>query len=292
MFVCDKHGAGVIVSGVWPPIPIDEWQLTIDPRKVEQFTRKPKKDMKAALGELDWSVESPDPATKTQPRVLLEKAVPHLPSPSEFPLDSGMKLEETFENDSELGNPIVGESDWAPTTQQKPLKMLKQEKRTPPEPPPVPQGGSQKASHLSPKMMLPQAQRALKERVANNINKTKKKKVGVGANSTKQKRLAVELDSDTTAKSEAYEAKPAPKTKKGDGGKSLLPNAPREKKNAKANVPPQPQARQENEGRTKIKKKRRAQTKQVTVAHHNEMSGPHPKKTHPPLSCLLAFHVM
>ena len=30
-FVCDKRGPGVIVSGVWPPIPIDEWQLTMDP---------------------------------------------------------------------------------------------------------------------------------------------------------------------------------------------------------------------------------------------------------------------
>ena len=40
MFVCDKRGPGVIVSGVWPPIPIDKWQLTMDPRKVEEFRKK------------------------------------------------------------------------------------------------------------------------------------------------------------------------------------------------------------------------------------------------------------
>ena len=40
MFVCEKRGPVVIVSGVWPPIPIDEWQLTMDPRKVEEFRKK------------------------------------------------------------------------------------------------------------------------------------------------------------------------------------------------------------------------------------------------------------
>ena len=133
MFVCDRRGHGVIVSGVWPPIPIDEWQLTMHPRKVEEFRKKWKRDMKAALRELDGSVGSPDQEMKSQPRIWSEKAAPHLPSPSEcpldiatpqqrvwvdkaaphlpfateFPLDLAMKLEETFENDSELGNPIV-----------------------------------------------------------------------------------------------------------------------------------------------------------------------------------------
>ena len=266
MFVCDKRGPGVTVSGVWPPIPIDEWQLTMDPRKVEEFRKKWKKDMKAALRELDGSVGSPDQGTKSQPRIWSEKAAPHLPSPSEVPLDlatpqqwvsvdkaaphlasatefrldSAMKLEETFENDSELGNPIVDESDWAPSTEHKPMKMEKQERPTPPRSPPVPQGGSQKASHVSPKMMLLQAQHALKEHVANDTKKTKKKKDGRGANSSKRKRLAVVWDSDKTAGSEAYEEKPATKKKKGDGGKSVQPNAPKKKKSAKASVP-QPQ---------------------------------------------------
>ena len=129
------------------------------------------------------------------------------------------------------------------------MKMVKQEKHAPPQPPPVPQGGSQKASHVSPKMMLLKAQHALKDRVAiNDTKKTKKEKDGRGVNTTKQKRLAVELDSDTTTEGEAHEEKPALKKKKGDGGKSLQPNAPKNKKNAKANVSPQPQARQENEG--------------------------------------------
>ena len=176
MFVCDKCGPGVILSGVWLLIPIDEWQLTMDPRKVEEFRKKWKKDMKAALRELDGSVGSPDQGTKSQPRIRSEKAAPHLPSPSEFPfdfatlqqrvrvdkaaphlpsamefpLDLAMKLEEKFENNSELGNPIVDESDWAPPTEHKPMKMEKQEKPAPPRPPPVPQGGSQKASHVSP----------------------------------------------------------------------------------------------------------------------------------------------
>ena len=131
-----------------------------------------KKDTKAALRELDGSVGSPDQGTKTQPRVRSERAAPHLPSPSEFPLefrtaqqrvrlekvvprlpsprefplDLAMKLEEKFENDSELGNLIVDESDWAPPTEQKPMKMEKQEKRAPPRPLPFLQGGSQKAS--------------------------------------------------------------------------------------------------------------------------------------------------
>ena len=139
MFVCDKRGPGVIVSGVWPPIPIDEWQLTMDPRKVEEFKKKWKKDMKAALRELDWSVGSPDQVTKTQQRVRLEKPQPQLPSPHEFPLDlataalahmhTPMTLEERFESesifDSELGNPAVNESDSVPSTEQKPLKMEK-----------------------------------------------------------------------------------------------------------------------------------------------------------------------
>ena len=124
--------------------------------------------MKAALRELDGSVGSPDQGTKSQPRVRsekaaphlpsqgeflldfattqqrvrLEKAAPHLPSPTQFPLDLAMKLEEKFENYSESGNPIVDESDWAPPTEQKPMKMEKQEKPALPRPPPVPQGGS------------------------------------------------------------------------------------------------------------------------------------------------------
>ena len=95
-------------------------------------------------------------------------------------------------------------------------------------------------SHVSGKMMLLKAQHALKERVANDTEKTKKKKDGRGANSSKGKRLAVKLDSNTTAGSEAYEEKPATKKKKGDGGKSVQPNAPKKKKSAKASVP-QPQ---------------------------------------------------
>ena len=158
MSVHDKRGPGVIVSGVWPPIPIDEWQLTMDPRKVEEFTKKWKKDMKAALRELDGSVGSPDQGTKSQPRIRSEKAAPHLPPPSEFPLDFAtpqqrvrvdkaaphlpsatelpldlaMKLEERFENDSELAHPVVDESDRAPPTEHKPMKIEKQKKPAPP----------------------------------------------------------------------------------------------------------------------------------------------------------------
>ena len=132
MFVCDKRGPGVIVSGVWPPIPNEECQLTMDPRKVEEFRKRWKKDMIAALRELYTSVGSPDQAAKTQPGVRLKKATPHLPSPSEFPLDFGTteqrvrlekavphlpspsevplylatKLEEKVGNDNELGNPL------------------------------------------------------------------------------------------------------------------------------------------------------------------------------------------
>ena len=207
MFVCDKCGPGVIVSGVWPPIPIDEWLLTMDPRKVEELRKKWKKDMKAVLRELDGSVGTPDQATKTQPwvrlekaaphllsrsefpltlaatqqRVRLEKAVHHLPSPGEFPLDLAMKLKERFENDSELGNPIVDESDLAPSTEQKPKKIEKQEKLAPPRPPPVPQGGTKEASQLSPKMMLLKAQHTLKDPVAiNDTKRTEEKKIGAG----------------------------------------------------------------------------------------------------------------
>ena len=259
MFICDKRGPGVIVSGVWPPIRIDEWQLTMDPRKVEEFRKKWKKDMKASLRELGGSVGSPNQGTTSQPRIWSEKAAPHLPSPSEFPSDFAipqqqvrvdkaaphlssatefplglaMKPEEKFENDSELGNPIVDESDWAPPMEHKPMKMVKQEKSAPPRPPPALQGGSQKASHVSPKMMLLKAEHALKERVANDTKKTKKKKDGCGANSSKQKRLAVESDSDTTAGSEAYEEKPATRKEKGDGGKSVQPNAPKKIKKRK-----------------------------------------------------------
>ena len=131
MFVRYKRGLGVIVSGVWPPIPIDERQLTMDPRKVEKLWKKRKKHMKAALCELDGSVGGPDQATKTQQRVRLEKGGPHLPSPPEFRFDLAMKLEETFDYDTELGNPIVDENDWALTTEQKPIRMEKQEKHTP-----------------------------------------------------------------------------------------------------------------------------------------------------------------
>ena len=159
-----------------------------------------------------------------------------------------MKLEEKFENDSELGNPIVHHSDWAPPADQTPMKMERQEKPAPPRPPPVPQGGSQKASHVSPKMMLLKAQHALKGRVANDTKKTKRKKDGRGANSSKRTRLAVESDSNATAKREAYEKKPATKKKKGDGGKSVPPNAPKKKKSAQASVLPQPQVRHEDEG--------------------------------------------
>ena len=127
------------------PNPVWEWQLTMDPRKMEEFGKKWKKDMNAALQELDGSMGSPDRVTKTQQQVRLEKAAPHLPSPHEFPLDlatvalahmhTPIKLEETVENesvlDSELGNCIVDESDSAPTTGQKPMKMEKQVKHAP-----------------------------------------------------------------------------------------------------------------------------------------------------------------
>ena len=49
-----------------------------------------------------------------------------------------MKLGEKFDYDTELGNPIVDEIDWALTMEQKPIKMEKQEKHTPPRRPPVP----------------------------------------------------------------------------------------------------------------------------------------------------------
>ena len=189
---------------------------------------------------------------------------------------------ETFESQSELGNPIVDESDWASPTDQKPMKMEKQEKPAPPRPPPAPQGGSQRAFHVSPKMMLLKAQHALKARVANDTKKTKKKKDRGGANSSKRKRLAVKSDSDTTAESEAYEEKPSTKKEKGDGGKSVQPIAPKKKKIAKANVPPQPQVRHENEGLNQDQKKRRARRKQVTMAHRMQMGWPHPKRPHPP----------
>ena len=74
MFVCDKRGPGVIVSGVWPPIPIDECQLTMDPRKVGEFRKKWKIDVKAAVRELDGSMGSPDQGRKSQPWVRSEKA--------------------------------------------------------------------------------------------------------------------------------------------------------------------------------------------------------------------------
>ena len=50
----------------------------------------------------------------------------------------------------------------------------------------------------------------------------------------------MESDSNTTAGSEPYEEKPTTKKKKGDGGKSVQPNAPKKKESAKASVP-QPQ---------------------------------------------------
>ena len=97
-------------------------------------------------------------------------------------------------------------------------------------------------------MMLLKAQHALKEPVAtNDTKKTKWKKDRCGANSTKRQRLEVESDSDTTTETEAHKEKPPPQKKKEDEGKSLQLKAPKKKKNAKANVPPQLQARQEKE---------------------------------------------
>ena len=208
---------------------------------------QPRVRSEKAAPELPSRSESPLDFATTQQKVRLKKAAPHLRSPTEFPLDLAMKLEERFEDDSELGNPIVDESDWAPPMEQKPMKMETQEKPAPPRPPPVPQGGSPKASDLSPKMMLLKAQHALKERVANDTRMTKKKKDGRAANSSKQKRLAVESDSDTTAESEAYEEKPATKKKKGDSGKSVQLNVPKKKKSAEVSVPPQSQARHKND---------------------------------------------
>ena len=163
MLVCDKLGPGVIVSGVWPPIPIDEWPLTMDPRKVGKSRKKWKKDMKAALRELDGSVGSPDQVTKTQPPVRLEKAAPHLPSPSESQLDLG-------------------------TTQQR----VRLEKAVPRQ-------------------------------------RSRKLQRGTYHHDCKQ-------------------------------GKKMR-------------------------ARTRIQKKRRAETKQLTMAHHMQMSRPHQKKPHPPPRC-------
>ena len=102
-----------------------------------------------------------------------------------------MKLQERIENDSELDRPVVDESDWAATMELTPMKMEKQEKHIPPRPPPVPHGGSQKASHKSPKMMLLKAKDTLNQRVAINDTKdTKKKKDGREVNSTIRDRFA------------------------------------------------------------------------------------------------------
>ena len=60
--------------------------------------------------------EFPSDFATPQQRVRVDKAAPHLLSATEFPLDLAMKLWERFENDIELGNPIVDESDWAPPT--------------------------------------------------------------------------------------------------------------------------------------------------------------------------------
>ena len=76
----------------------------------------------------------------------------------------------------------------------------------------------------------------------------------MGQTLSKRKRLVVKLYSNTTSESEAHEEMPAPRKKKGDGGKSLQPTEPKKKKNAKANRPPQPQARQENEAANQDRK--------------------------------------
>ena len=315
MFVCDKRGPSVIVSGVWPPIPIEEWQLTMDPRKVEEFRKKWKKDMKAALRELDGSPGGPDQGTKSQPRIRSEKAAPHLPSPSEFPLDFAtpqqrirvdkapphlpsamefpldlaMKLGETFEKDSELGNPIVDESDWALSTEHKPMKKEKQEKPAPPRPPPVPQGGSQKASHVSPKMMLLKAQQALKERVANDTKKTKKKKDGRGQ--TRANGRDLRSNRIAIRRPEVRHTRRSPQRRKRREMEARAYNQTRQSRRKAQRRAYHNRKR----ARDKIQKKRRAQMKQVTMAHRMQMSRPHLKghirRGGVTPSCLLAFHV-
>ena len=118
-----------------------------------------------------------------------------------------------------------------------------------------------------------------------DTKKTTKKKDGRGVNSTKRKRLAVESDSDTTAESEAHEEKPAPKKEIGDGGKSLQPKRAKEEEKRKGERTTTTAISKKMRVPTKIQKKRRAQTKHVTMAHHMQMNRPHPKKTHPPPRC-------
>ena len=141
-------------------------------------------------------------------------------------------------------------------------------------------------SHVSPKMMLLKAQHALKERMANDTKKTKKKKDGRGANLSKRKRLAVELDSDTTARSDAYEEKPATKRRRGDGGKSVQPNAPKKKKSAKASVPrPQEGPNQDPKGEESPN-----EASDHGTPHATEPAAPE-KATSAAEVCSLAFHV-
>ena len=273
----------------------------MDPRKVEEFRKKWKKDMKAALRELDGSVGSPDQGRKLQPRVRSEKAAPHLPSPSEFPLDFAtpqqrvrldkgaphlpsptefaldlaMKLEETFENDSELGNPIVDERGWAPPTEHKPMKMEKQEK---PAPPPATARSARRKPKSVPRVTkndVAQGPTRIQGACGQRHEEDQEEERRGGAKSSKRKRLAVESDSDTTAGSEAYKEKPATNKKKGDGGKSVQPNAPKKKESAKVSVP-QPQARHESEGPNQVPKEEESPNEGSDhgTPHANEPAAP------------------
>ena len=95
-------------------------------------------------------------------------------------------------------------------------------------------------------------------------------------NSTKRERLVVELDSDTTAESGAHERKPTPKKRKGDESKSLQPDAAKKKKNAIANVPAQPQARQQTEGSNEKPKEEESpnEASDHGTPHPNEPAAP------------------
>ena len=85
----------------------------------------------------------------------------------------------------------------------------------------------------------------------------------------------MESDSDTTAGGEAYEEKPATRKKKGDGGKSVQPKAPKKTKSSKASVP-QPQARHESEGPNQDPKEEESpnEASDHGTPHANELAAP------------------
>ena len=222
MFVIDKRGPAVMLHGAWPPLPIDEWWHGPGARVSDRdaLVKKWTRGLHRALQELahggsphaidTHAIGTPmesTPKHRSQSGKAKQFPQPMFGVKEEFRDDMNTDDGTWWENsnawfapdhgDVRSENPVVDEAE-SPTSpfpeEPKVHVPIRGVLKPPPKAIPQAKGGS-----ASPKVLLLQAQTALKQRVQDKTDK-KKKKDGRGVHSKKRQRVATSADSSSDSK--------------------------------------------------------------------------------------------